>query len=85
MLVRKRNNVDRSARTTAEYGPKSAAKSGRAGVRWSNAGGRRFTPPAIDQDRLTIVLLFAIAMLAALNVMLRFPDLGATIASFNQF
>ena len=46
---------------------------------------RTFGLPEIDQDRLTIVSLFTIAVLTALNVMLRFPELGAVIASYNQF
>ena len=85
MSARDRQDVDRSARTTAKYDLKSAAKSGRAGARLSNAGQRRFTLPVIDQDRLTLVLLFIIAVLVALNFMLWFPDLGAVIASYNQF
>lgn len=85
MLVRDRKDIDRSASTAADRGVKSAAKTGRADAGWSAAGGRRFTWPAIDQDRLTLVSLFIIAVLAALNVMLRFPELGAVIASFNQF
>ena len=85
MSARDRQDVDRSARTTAKYDLKSAAKSGRAGARLSNAGQRRFTLPVIDQDGLTLVSLFVIAVLAALNFMLWFPELGAVIASYNQF
>jgi hypothetical protein len=85
MLIRDRKDVDRTARPSAEYGLKSAAKSRRDGARLSSAGERRFGLPEIDQDRLTIVSLFTIAVLTALNVMLRFPELGAVIASYNQF
>lgn len=46
---------------------------------------RGFARPAIDQDSLTIALLLIIAALSALNFLLRFPELGAVIASFNQF
>jgi hypothetical protein len=85
MSARDRQDVDRSARTTAKYHLKSAAKSGRSGARLSYAGERRLTLPVIDQDRLTLVSLFIIAVLAALNFMLWFPELGAVIASYNQF
>ena len=81
MLVRDRRNVDRSA----ERGPESAAKSSRAAVRTRSPDERTFALPAIDQDRLTMVSLFIVMLLAALNVMLRFPELGAVIASYNQF
>lgn len=85
MLVRDRKDIDRNARTTAECALKSAAKSCRAGARSSRTGGRRFALPDIDQDRLTIISVFIIAALAALNVMLRFPELGAVVGSYNQF
>jgi hypothetical protein len=42
-------------------------------------------PPTIDQDRLTILFLMTIVILSTLNFMLRFPDLGAVIAQYNQF
>lgn len=45
----------------------------------------RFLSLAIDQDSLTMVLLFTIAALSALSFMLRFPELGAAIAPLNQF
>ena len=48
-------------------------------------GERGFLSPAIDQDSLTMVLLFTIAALSALSFMLRFPELGAAIAPLNQF
>ncbi|MFZ2065558.1 MAG: hypothetical protein WAV27_06215 [Xanthobacteraceae bacterium] len=87
MLIRDRKDVDRSARPSAEYDLKSAAKSRRDGarLRLSSAGEGTFGLPEIDQDRLTIVSLFTIAVLTALNVILRFPELGAVIASYNQF
>lgn len=84
MSARDRQDVDRSARTTAKCDLKSAAKSGRAGARLTNDGERRLTLPVIDQDRLTLVSLFIIAVLATLNFMLWFPELGAVIASYNQ-
>lgn len=82
MLARDRKDIDRSARTAGQRGPKSV---GRAGPGWSSAGGRKFQWPEFDQDRLTVVSLFIIVVLSALNFMLRFPELGAVIASFNQF
>ena len=85
MLVRDRKDIDRSARTAFQRAPKSVAKAGRDGPGWSSAGERKFQWPEIDQDRLTIVSLSIIAVLSALNFMLRFPELGAVIASYNQF
>ncbi len=85
MLARDRKGVDRSARTAADRGLKSAAKPSRAGAGWSSAGERKFTLPKIDQDWLTMVLLLIIMVLTALNFMLRFPALGAMVASYNQF
>jgi hypothetical protein len=85
MLARDRKSVDRSAKAAAERGPESAGKSSRAGVRSRSADQRALALPAIDQDCITIVSLFIIMVLVALNVMLRFPDLGAMIASYNQF
>jgi hypothetical protein len=73
MLARDRKDVGRNVKAAVEHGPESAAKPSRAAL------------PAIDQDRLTMVSLFIIMVLAALNVMLRFPELGAAIASYNQF
>lgn len=85
MLARDRKNVERSASTTAEYAVKSATKSGRPDARSRGADGRGFTLPETDQGRLTMISLFIIAVLAVLNVMLRYPELGAVIAPFNQF
>lgn len=85
MLARDRRNVDRSAKAAAERRSKSVAKSSRAAVRLRSPDERAFALPVIDQDRLTMVSLFIIAVLTALNVMLRFPELGAVIASYNQF
>lgn len=51
----------------------------------ADGGERGFARPAIDHGSLTMALLFAIAVLSALNFMLRFPELGAVIASLNQF
>ena len=85
MSVRNRKDIARSAKAAAERGPKSAAKSSRAGALMSSAGGHTLTPPAIDHDHLTVISLFIIVVLSALNVMLRFPELGAVIASYNQF
>lgn len=36
-------------------------------------------------DLFLVFAICAIGLLATLNVMLRFPDLGALIASYNQF
>ena len=85
MLVRDRKGADRSATTVADRGSEPEAKTGRGERRWSGQEERRFPRPAIDQDSQTVVLLFIIAMLSALNFMLRFPELGAVIAPLNQF
>lgn len=85
MSVRNRKDIDRSAKAAAERGAKSAAKSSRAGALMSSAGRRTFTLPAIDHDHLTVISLFIIVALMTLNFMLRFPELGAVIASYNQF
>jgi hypothetical protein len=85
MLARDRKDVGRNAKAATERGPESAAKPSRAAVRTRSPDERTFALPAIDQDRLTMVSLFIVMLLAALNVMLRFPELGAVIASYNQF
>ena len=85
MLARDRKSVERSAQAAAKRGLKSAAKFSRTAVRSRSPDQRTFALPAIDQDRLTVASLFIIMVLAALNVMLRFPELGAVIASYNQF
>ena len=38
-----------------------------------------------DPSLIAIVLFCAIGLLVTLNLMLRFPDLGAIIAQYNQF
>jgi hypothetical protein len=38
-----------------------------------------------NADTITIVSLCAIAVLAMLHLMLRFPELGAVIESYNKF
>ena len=38
-----------------------------------------------DADLTAVVLFCAIGLLATINVILRFPDLGAIIAQCNQF
>jgi len=85
MLVRDRKDVGRSAKAAAERGFKSMAKVSRARARFTSADERGFALPEIDQERLTIILLFIIMVLAALNAMLRFPELGAVIAACDQF
>jgi hypothetical protein len=43
------------------------------------------TPPSASYDLTTIAAICIIAVLVALNVMLRWPDLGAIIAQYSQF
>jgi hypothetical protein len=40
---------------------------------------------AKDSDLAAVVIFCAIGLLVMFNVMLRFPDLGAIIAQYNQF
>ncbi len=85
MSARDHKNPERSPKAAADRGPKSTVKVSRRSTRLSGATERTLTLPAIDQDRLTIILLSIIVVLGALNFMLRFPELGAVIASYNQF
>lgn len=49
-------------------------------------GSRSFVASIISHSSLhTIIALYLIALLFALNVILRFPDLGGIIAQYNQF
>ena len=38
-----------------------------------------------ESDLITIVALFAIGLLITLNLILRFPEFGTLIESYNQF
>jgi hypothetical protein len=38
-----------------------------------------------DPDLVTVTALSVIGLLIALNLMLRFPDVGAIIEQYNQF
>lgn len=38
-----------------------------------------------NKDQLTMVAVLVIAILLALNFMLRFADVGATISEYNRF
>lgn len=85
MLTHERSNIDRNARTAAGRKRKSATKISVADTESRSASEREFPWPEIDQGRLTIVSLWIIAVLLALNFVLRFPELGALIAPLNQF
>ncbi len=62
-------------------------------VRWPANSPWRDTDSAAMQrhvansnaDLFVIIAVCAIGLLATIDVMLRFPDLGALIASYNQF
>jgi hypothetical protein len=41
--------------------------------------------PLAHPDRTTAFAIWIIAVLTALNLVLRFPDFGAVIAQYNQF
>jgi hypothetical protein len=46
---------------------------------------RPITPAETENEFLTVVTFCLIGLLAALNLMVRFPDLGTVIAEYNQF
>jgi hypothetical protein len=85
MLVHYRKDGGRSARSIAERNLKSVTEASRAHVGSSGARRRKIIWPAIDQDRLTLISLSVIVVLVALNLMVRFPDLGVLISQLNQF
>ncbi len=91
MSVHRRTNADQRAQTSlAPLAPLDRDRRPAAGIMgsdWRSKSARwpGFIPPLIDQDGLTILLLMTIMVLSALNFMLRFPDLGAVIAQYNQF
>jgi hypothetical protein len=45
----------------------------------------RFVATITNPDLLTIIAICAIGLLITINVILRFPDLGALIERYNQF
>jgi hypothetical protein len=45
----------------------------------------RFIAMTTDPDLAVVVAFSVIGLLIALNVILRFPDLGAVIEQYNQF
>jgi hypothetical protein len=85
MSVHHPKYADRRVRTPLDRDHKPTV--GIMGSDWLSKTARwpGFTPPTIDQDRLTVVLLTTIMVLSALDFMLRFPALGAVIAQYNQF
>jgi hypothetical protein len=80
-----RKHADRLARTSLHQDRKPTARVISGSLRPKSARWPGIIPPAIDQDRLTVLLLMTIMVLSALDFMLRFPDLGAVIAQYNQF
>jgi len=50
-----------------------------------NESWQRLYVTVTDPDLLTVVAFCLIGFLLTLNVMLRFPDLGAIIEQYNQF
>ncbi len=46
---------------------------------------RRAVAAIVTPELLTIVAFCLIGLLAALNIILRFPDFGAVIEQYNQF
>jgi hypothetical protein len=86
MSVHHGKYADRRARTPLDQDRKPAARTISNDLRPKAVRWLGFAPPSVDdQDNLTILLLMTIMVLSALNFMLRFPDLGAVIAQYNQF
>lgn len=86
MSVHHGKYADRRARTSLDQSRKPAARTISDDLRPKAARWVGFAPPSIDdQNNLTILLLMTVVILSALNFMLRFPDLGAVIAQYNQF
>jgi len=54
-------------------------------VHGMNESWQRLYATVTDPDLLTVVAFCLIGLLLTLNVMLRFPDLGAIIEQYNQF
>jgi hypothetical protein len=63
----------------------SPTKSYRQDVRAAPKDGPSFATASPGQNRLTIVAIFLIVLLAALNLMFLFPDFGSMIEQYNQF
>jgi hypothetical protein len=42
-------------------------------------------PADVEYEFLTIAILCLVGLLVTLNLIMRFPDLGAVIAEYNQF
>lgn len=59
-------------------------KTGRRGLD-AEQSHANFVGKSASSDLQTIVALFIIALLLIINFILRFPDLGAIIAQYNQF
>jgi hypothetical protein len=85
MSVHHPKYADGRARTPMGQDRKPAARTMSGDLRSKSARWPGFIPPVIDQDQLTIALLMTVMVLSGLNFMLRFPDLGAVIAQYNQF
>jgi hypothetical protein len=56
------------------------------GIQWPNSeDGRPTISAETEYQALVIVILCLTGLLATLGLMIRFPDLGALIADYNQF
>jgi hypothetical protein len=84
MSAHRRKYADQRVPTT-DADRRSAARADIDHLRLKGARKPGFIPPFIEQNSLTSVLLTIIVVLVALNFMLRFPELGAVIAQYNQF
>jgi hypothetical protein len=85
MSVHHPKYADRRARTPVDQDRKPAARTISSDLRSKNTRWPRSILPVIDDAELTIFLVMIIMVLSVLNVMLRFPELGAVIAQYNQF
>jgi hypothetical protein len=70
----------RVARNAVDRSPAKPNDSDRLLATW-----RQLVAVITDRELTTITALCTIALLIALNLILRFPDLGALIEQYNQF
>lgn len=85
MVVYHHNHSGSHARAPIGGGGQSSAAVKRSYPRSKLTRWRRPPPSGTGLDGAATALVSIIMILCALNVMLRFPDLGALIAQYNQF
>lgn len=64
----------------------AATRSIAFGIQWPNSEDRRSTISTETEYQALVIVIFCLTgLLATLSLMIRFPDLGALIAEYNQF